>query len=64
MSIKNPVSETLCTVMAFFCSDDHLDSWRSAQSSATKGCRLSADEGLQMGKAIFMPLLAAASAKA
>ena len=57
-------ADSLCTVMAFFCSDDHLESWRSAQGSATKGYRLSADEGLQMGKAIFMPLLAAASANA
>ncbi len=57
-------ADSLCTVMAFFCSDDHLESWRSAQSSATKGYRLSAEEGLQLGKAIFVPLLVAASANA
>jgi len=32
--------------------------------AAKTGGRLSADEGLQLGKAIFMPLLAAASANA
>lgn len=54
-------ADSLCTVMAFFCSDEHLESWRAAQEPVPKGYRLSMDEGLQMGKAIFMPLLAAAS---
>lgn len=54
-------ADTMCTVMAFFCSDDCLGSWRSANASGTAGYRLSIDEGLQAGKAIFMPLLAAAS---
>ena len=54
-------ADSLCTVMAFFCSDAHLDSWRADQDPEPKGFRLSMDEGLQMGKAIFMPLLAAAS---
>ncbi|MEE9267601.1 MAG: alkylmercury lyase family protein [Gammaproteobacteria bacterium] len=55
-------ADSLCTVMAFFCTDEHLHSWRDAQDRETKGFRLSMDEGLQMGKAIFMPLLAADSA--
>jgi len=49
---------TMCKVMAFFCSDDCLNSWRAGREPAPKGFRLSMDEGLQMGKAIFMPLLA------
>jgi hypothetical protein len=57
-------ADSLCTVMAFFCTDEHLQSWRDAQDRETKGFRLSMDEGLQMGKAIFMPLLAAASTNA
>jgi len=57
------VADTLCTVMAFFCSDEHLDSWRDGQNPKPNGFRLSLDEGLQMGKAIFMPLLAAATAE-
>ena len=55
-------ADSLCTVMAFFCSNAHLNSWRASQGSESRGFRLSMDEGLQMGKAIFMPLLAAASA--
>ena len=56
-------ADSLCTVMAFFCSDAHLDSWRASQKSEPNGFRLSMDEGLQMGKAIFMPLLAATPTK-
>ena len=55
-------ADSLCTVMAFFCSDGHLESWRDGQNPRANGFRLSLDEGLQMGKAIFMPLLAADSA--
>ena len=54
-------ADSLCTVMAFFCSDGHLESWRDDQKPSANGFRLSLDEGLQMGRAIFMPLLAAAS---
>ncbi len=57
-------ADSLCTVMAFFCTDEHLQSWRDAQDRKTKGFRLSMDEGLQVGKAIFMPLLATASGNA
>ncbi|MCH7554578.1 MAG: alkylmercury lyase family protein [Proteobacteria bacterium] len=53
-------ADSLCTTMAFFCSDAHLDSWRADQDPEPRGYRLSMDEGLQMGKAIFMPLLAIA----
>ncbi len=54
-------ADSLCTVMAFFCSDGHLESWRDDQKPSANGFRLSLDQGLQMGRAIFMPLLAAAS---
>ncbi len=56
-------ADSLCTVMAFFCSGAHLESWRADQKPEPKGYRLSIDEGLQMGKAIFMPLLVTASTK-
>ena len=57
-------ADSSCTVMAFFCSDGHLESWRDAQDPKPRGFRLSIGEGLQVGKAIFMPLLAAASPSA
>ena len=57
----NCAAESLCTVIAFFCSDQHLKAWRDAKHPGAKGVRLSMDQGLQVGKAIFTPLLAAAS---
>jgi hypothetical protein len=51
---------SLCTVIAFFCADAHLDAWR-AENSEANGFRLSPDEAMQVGKAIFAPLLAPAT---
>ena len=50
-------ADTMCTVMAFFCSDACLDEWRADKP----GYRLSMEEGLQLGMAIFMPLLRSGS---
>ena len=49
---------SLCTVMAFFCSDEHLGSWRKTNHPDTRGSRLSMDEAHQVGMAIFTPMLA------
>lgn len=52
---------SLCTVLAFFCSDEHLESWRNANHPDLEGFRLAMDEGLQAGRALFGPLLASAA---
>ncbi|MGH6803747.1 MAG: alkylmercury lyase family protein [Methyloceanibacter sp.] len=51
-------ADTLCTVIAFFCSDDHLEAWRRQNYPHIEGYRLSLDEALQVGRAIFAPSLA------
>ena len=51
-------AKSACKSMAFFCSDDHLASWR--KDGGAEGFRLSIDEGLQAGRASFQPLLAPA----
>jgi mercuric reductase len=51
-------ADTLCTVIAFFCSDDHLEAWRRENYPHIEGYRLSLDEALQVGRAIFAPTLA------
>ena len=51
-------ADTLCTVIAFFCSAAHLEAWRSANHPHATGYCLSADEALQVGRAIFGPTLA------
>ncbi len=52
-------ANSLCTNMAFFCSDPHLNAWQVGQSPKPTGYRLSMHEGLQLGKAIFRPLMSA-----
>lgn len=46
---------SLCASIAFFCSDAHLDEWRS--SAGATGHRLTVDEAHQVGCAIFGPSL-------
>lgn len=50
-------ADTLCTVLAFFSSVDALDKWRAEEHPNQRGYALSMQEGLQVGKAIFGPLL-------
>jgi mercuric reductase len=45
-------AETLCTELIFLCSDEHLERWRKS-GAASEGLRLSLDEGIQVGKALF-----------
>jgi hypothetical protein len=51
-------ADTLCTVITFFCSAAHLEAWRSANHPDAAGFRLSLDEAVQVGRAIFGPTLA------
>jgi len=49
---------SLCRETAFFCSDAHLAAWRNQSRSDGPGWRLTIDEALQVGRAIFGPSLA------
>lgn len=51
-------ASSICTTMAFFCSDAHLEAWRAAHDPKAPGFRLSIDEALQAGRAVFAPSLA------
>jgi hypothetical protein len=46
-----------CPVIPFFCSVDHLQQWLTAQVPKRLGSRLFLDEALQVGQAIFGPVL-------
>ena len=48
---------SLCTVIAFFCSQAHLEAWRKAYHPDAKGYCLTLDEAMQVGRALFAPLL-------
>jgi hypothetical protein len=47
-----------CPSIVFFCSDEHLQSWREAQKPRRDGVRLTIDGALEVGRAIFGPVLA------
>ena len=51
-------ADSMCTVIAFFCDGAHLEAWRAEHYRETPGFRLSIDEALQAGRAIFGPGLA------
>lgn len=48
---------SLCTVIAFFCSEAHLEVWRRTTHPDAKGYRLTVDEAMQVGRALFAPVL-------
>lgn len=51
-------ANSLRATTAFFCSDGHLTAWRSARSADEPGFRLSIEEALEAGRALFGPSLA------
>jgi mercuric reductase len=51
-------ANSLCATTAFFCSDEHLSAWRRERSTDEPGFRLSIEEGLEAGRALFGPSLA------
>jgi len=51
-------ANSLCATTSFFCSDDHLSAWRREQAADEAGFRLSVEEGLEAGRALFGPSLA------
>jgi hypothetical protein len=48
---------SLCTVIAFFCSEAHLEAWRRTNHPDAEGYRLTPEEGMQVGRALFEPVL-------
>jgi hypothetical protein len=51
-----------CRSIAFFCSEAELQSWVSAQTPQRTGYRLTLDDSLEVGRALFEPVLAATTA--
>jgi len=51
-------ASSLCATTTFFCSDEHLSAWRDERSADEPGFRLSIEEALQAGRALFGPSLA------
>lgn len=54
---QGSASASCCPSIAFFCCDEHLRRWLDAQAPGREGARLNIDEALQLGRAIFGPVL-------
>jgi hypothetical protein len=53
---------SLCRVLAFFCRNEQLESWRRVNApNEDDGVRLTLDEAMQVGKAHFVPAMAPAN---
>lgn len=46
-----------CPAIVFFCTNEHLQQWLNAQTPRRDGVRLTVDEALEVGRAIFRPVL-------
>ena len=47
-----------CKVKVFFCCDEHLRAWRDREHPSADGLRLTVEEAGQVGRAMFVPMLA------
>lgn len=54
---QGSASASCCPAIAFFCTDAHLRRWLDAQAPRRDGVRLAMNEALQLGRAIFGPVL-------
>lgn len=56
-SYKGRAAASCCLSIAFFCSAAHLQSWQESSQDPRVGIGLSMDEALELGRAIFGPVL-------
>lgn len=56
-SYGDSAAASCCPTIAFFCGDDHLHRWLDAQIPRRPGMRLAMSEALEVGRAIFGPVL-------
>jgi len=63
LAYNQTAAESCCPAIAFLCSDEHLGQWLLDQNPKRIGYRLTLDEGLEVGRALFEPVLATASVR-
>jgi alkylmercury lyase len=61
LAYSQTAASSCCPSIGFFCCDEHLQQWLAAQTSCREGYSLALDEALEVGRAIFEPVLAIAS---
>lgn len=60
LAFEGCVAQSRCPSTVFFCNDDHLAAWRVGKNAYTAGDRLTVEEALETGIALFEPLLRSA----
>jgi hypothetical protein len=61
LAYSGRAAASCCPAIAFFCSDAELQHWLSTQSPQRAGYRLTLDEALEVGRALFEPVFAEAN---
>jgi hypothetical protein len=54
-------ARSCCPSIAFFCSDEHLQQWLASRIPPRAGFRLTLAEAMEVGRAVFEPVLATGS---
>jgi hypothetical protein len=60
LAYSQAAATSCCPSIGFFCCDEHLGHWLEGQTARRAGYRLSLDEALEVGRALFEPILAPA----
>jgi alkylmercury lyase len=63
LAYSGRAAASCCPSIAFFCSEAELQQWFNAQSPPRAGYRLTLDEALEVGRAVFEPVLACGNGK-
>jgi alkylmercury lyase len=58
LTYNQTAATSCCPSIRFFCCDEHLRQWLAEQTSRRAGYRLTLDEAMEVGRAIFEPVLA------
>jgi alkylmercury lyase len=58
LAYAEAAATSCCPSVGFFCSDDHLQQWLAARNPPRAGYRLTPAEAIEVGRAIFEPVLA------
>jgi hypothetical protein len=63
LAYSEAAATSCCPSIGFFCCDEHLQQWLAGQTTRRAGYRLAIDEALEVGRALFEPVLAPAGSK-
>jgi hypothetical protein len=63
LAYSHAAATSCCPSIGFFCCDEHLQQWLAGPTTRRAGYRLAIDEALEVGRALFEPVLVPAGVK-